>query len=348
MPNPVDVIVQRASAKYHVPEQVINAVIGRESGGRRDARSPKGAMSYMQLMPDTARALGVTDPYDAEQNIMAGTRYLAEQKQRFGSWDLAFAAYNAGPGAVQKYGGIPPYAETQAYVKALMPATRRFAVSTYNSPDTIVSAAAGRPPRQTAAAPPSDTTAVSPLLQSVYNANNELLGVPSIDLGAITPATQQRKATQPQGLPVPVVREFRGKQPKVVGKVLNLAREYLGTPYSWGGGGPSGPTKGIGRGANTVGFDCSGFIEFLYARQGIEVGGVTYEQWKRGRPVDIKALQAGDAVFFHAGAQGPEHVGLYLGQGKFMHSPKTGDVVKISKLTDSYYRQSFVGGRRYT
>jgi hypothetical protein len=91
-----------------------------ESGGNAKAVSPKGARGPMQLMPGTAAELGV-DPDDPYQNISGGVRYLAQQKEKYGRDDLALAAYNAGPGAVDKYGGVPPYAETQDYVKKLAP-----------------------------------------------------------------------------------------------------------------------------------------------------------------------------------------------------------------------------------
>lgn len=109
----------RAAARRHgVPEDLFLRLVRQESGWHSLAVSPKGAIGLAQLMPDTARHLGV-DPTDPQQNLEGGARYLKRQYDRFGSWPLALAAYNAGPEAVQRYGGIPPYAETQGYVKAI-------------------------------------------------------------------------------------------------------------------------------------------------------------------------------------------------------------------------------------
>jgi len=108
-----------AAQRYGVPPALALAVVQQESGGHQSAVSNKGASGLMQLMPATARELGV-DPADPLQNIDGGVRYLAQQLNRFGSVPLALAAYNAGPGAVQQYRGIPPYAETQNYVKRIM------------------------------------------------------------------------------------------------------------------------------------------------------------------------------------------------------------------------------------
>lgn len=105
-----------AETKYHLPAGTLAAVAQIESSCRVDAMSPKGAAGLMQIMPGTARALGV-DPMNPAQAIDGAARLLKDGLKAFGSLPLALAAYNAGAGAVRKYGGIPPYAETQAYVK---------------------------------------------------------------------------------------------------------------------------------------------------------------------------------------------------------------------------------------
>lgn len=106
---------QAGAGETGVPIRLLLAVGWQESGFRQSARSPAGAIGVMQLMPSTARSLGV-DPYDVEANIMGGSRYLAAQLEAFGDEKKATGAYNAGPGAVQRYDGIPPFRETQNYV----------------------------------------------------------------------------------------------------------------------------------------------------------------------------------------------------------------------------------------
>lgn len=109
----------RAAARRHgVPEDLFLRLVQQESGWNPSARSHKGATGLAQLMPATAARLGV-NPHDPMQNLEGGARYLRQMYNTFGSWRLALAAYNAGPAAVSKYGGIPPYRETTNYVRVI-------------------------------------------------------------------------------------------------------------------------------------------------------------------------------------------------------------------------------------
>lgn len=112
--------VARAAARRHgIPEDLFLRLVTQESGWNPQALSSAGAIGLAQLMPDTAVLMGV-DPQDSHANLDGGARYLAQQYRRFGNWRHALAAYNAGPEAVVAHDGIPPYAETQAYVVAIL------------------------------------------------------------------------------------------------------------------------------------------------------------------------------------------------------------------------------------
>jgi cell wall-associated NlpC family hydrolase len=117
--------------------------------------------------------------------------------------------------------------------------------------------------------------------------------------------------------------------PSRYGGVVGIAMQYLGIPYVWGGSTPSG-------------FDCSGFVMYVYAQMGVSLPHNAAMQYGHGVPVSYDQLEAGDLVFFN----GLGHVGIYIGGGQFIHSPHTGDVVKISSLSDSWYSATFYGARR--
>jgi soluble lytic murein transglycosylase-like protein len=112
-------MAEAAARKYGVPVNLFNRLVQQESAWNPRARSPVGAIGLAQLMPQTARGLGV-NPHDPKQNLDGGARYLKQQYRKFGTWRLALAAYNAGPGAVEKYAGVPPYRETRNYVKKIL------------------------------------------------------------------------------------------------------------------------------------------------------------------------------------------------------------------------------------
>ena len=116
--------------------------------------------------------------------------------------------------------------------------------------------------------------------------------------------------------------------PPTHGGVVGIAMHYLGTPYVWGGASPSG-------------FDCSGFVMYVYSQIGVSLPHSSYAQYGYGSPVSMGDLQPGDLVFF----DGLGHVGIYVGGGSFIHSPHTGDVVKVSSHS-AWYASTFVGGRR--
>lgn len=113
--------IAAAAAKHGIDPALLRGLIRQESGFDPSARSPAGALGLSQLMPGTAASLGVTDPLDPAQSIDGGARYLRQQLDRFGG-DVrkALAAYNAGPGAVERFGGVPPYPETQSYVQRIL------------------------------------------------------------------------------------------------------------------------------------------------------------------------------------------------------------------------------------
>jgi peptidoglycan DL-endopeptidase CwlO len=141
-----------------------------------------------------------------------------------------------------------------------------------------------------------------------------------VPVGSTTPVGIGVSAGTPEGSTV--------APPNVHGGVVGIAMRYLGVPYVWGGSTPRG-------------FDCSGFVAYVFAQIGVSLPHSSYAMYGMGTPVSMSQLQPGDLVFF----SGASHMGIYIGGGQFVHAPHTGDVVKISSLS-GYYASAFAGGRR--
>jgi cell wall-associated NlpC family hydrolase len=337
-----------------VPVPVFLGLVRAESGWNPRAGSPAGAQGLAQLMPATARGLGVRNVWDPAQNLRGGARYLRQQLDAFGG-DVrkALAAYNAGPGAVRRYGGIPPYAETRAYVPKVLQYAKDYRGA--GGPAT----ARPRRPRQASGLPktsspagPAATADPRAFQMAAIQAIEEtgtregvspttLLGLASArrDLSAQQEAARKQRRA---GAPAPAGRQAaldgltqagRPADPSAA-QVINAARGQLGVPYSWGGGTPSGPTRGFAQGANTIGFDCSSLVQYAWAKAGVKLPRTTYDQIKVGQAVNTKnrgAWRPGDLLFPSTG-----HVQMYVGNGKVIEAPRTGGRVQIVPARSSY------------
>lgn len=344
-------LADQAARKHGVDPRLFRALVTQESGWNPSAKSGAGAYGLTQVMP-----FHNADLSTPQSQLDFGAKYLSQQLKAFGGdSSKALAAYNAGPGAVQKYGGIPPYKETQNYVKTIMGNLGS------QTPGAGAAIAQANGVQQQAPANYRQTgfsaggTSIDPKVRArvkkMWAASQREVKagkLPSAkrfqqmlkELGGgirRAPAQSSGVVTQQLGQTLGGVQgAAAGRQGTAADGALMAAQEQLGVPYSWGGGTPSGPGKGFGRGANTVGFDCSSLVQYAWAKQGINLPRTTYEQIKAGQGVDASnrnGWQPGDLLFPHDG-----HVELYIGNGQMIHAPQTGGHVEIKPVRSSNYK----------
>ncbi|GAA4788369.1 NlpC/P60 family protein [Streptomyces ziwulingensis] len=294
-----------------VSAPLVAAQIEAESGWNPKAVSPARAEGLSQFIPGTWATWGVdaagkdgtpepdgvADPFTPGDAIMTQARYdcwLADKVREMGIGGdltrLMLASYNAGPGAVQQAGGVPPYPETQGYVTRII------------------------------------------TLMTKYS-------------GVGTSGTSGKSGTSGPGDSA----EPGAADGSFGNRVVANAKEWLGTPYSWGGGGPEGPSLGFAQGAGTVGFDCSSLVQnAVYHASGgrLLLPRVSQLQVRSGKAVARDDLRPGDVIGFQLNGS-YDHIGIYLGGRQFIHAPKTGDVVKISNLDEQYYASKPQTVRRF-
>jgi hypothetical protein len=234
--------VKAAAQRYRINPALFRALVQQESGGNQNARSKAGAIGETQLMPATARGLGV-DPYNQQQNLDGGAKYLRQQLDRFGG-DVrkALAAYNAGPGAVQKYNGVPPYAETQHYVATILANAGRAgaAPSTPSAPNVP-----GAPGTTTTVTPGVDNSLlrrqlVSQFLQAggVKSSNASIAFASGLQGAQDTPATRTTQTTPAARAPARAAAQPQGVLRP--GATLRTPRRDL-TPDPWEAECPTNP-----------------------------------------------------------------------------------------------------------
>jgi hypothetical protein len=241
---------RQIAVKFGVDPDVFVRLVGQESGGNARARSPKGALGLTQLMPTTAKSLGVRDPFNAAENLKGGAKYLRQQLDTFGGdYSKALAAYNAGPGAVQKYKGVPPFAETQNYVKSILGGRNPKAPPSGGSQSR--SGASG------ATATVQDNPQVALALQKLLSAPSDPAPQPA---SAPPPTANIAQTVLPQGYtPPPQPQVQPSPQSTAVDQLLQVAASIPPSQVkvSGGGGGsaPSSSTTAPSRKGGVANFD---------------------------------------------------------------------------------------------
>lgn len=306
--------IETEAPKYLQP--VLEATAMQESGGRLDAVGDNGSSygPYQMHRGGRLTSAGYT-PRQAMDPVLA-TRAAAKEFQTY--WDRGLRGGELAAAAQRPADQAGYAAKVNQYLQGITPTSAASGLSDVRS----------QSPRETL---PSKTETLGQSLAAAYMNRRKGQGLfeavkPAI-LGSVMSTVDETLGTDAVS-----PEEGEALNPAGADGVVGAAQSQLGTPYSWGGGTPSGPSEGFGRGAGTVGFDCSSLVQYAWAKAGVKLPRTTYDQIKVGRPVGSLAdAQPGDLLFPSTG-----HVQMYVGPGKVIEAPRTGGKVQIVAPRDSY------------
>lgn len=335
-------MTEAAARKYGVDPAILRSQFSAESGFNPKAKSPAGAIGISQVVPKWHPTADLSTP---ESQIDYGAKHMGELFRKYGNYEDALSVYNSG----KPWARGRNISETAAYVPKVLSGAKTVG-QIKAAPDGPVARVTGQASsnitkQMLASLGPAPSLAAS-LVQGIQGDSSDILGATTRYLGARRGRAKQEQEIKRLGKQIgketaglegtPAVPTPPGGQGIKPGQeVLSAAQAREGTPYSWGGGGPGGPSLGIGRGAQTNGFDCSGLTEYAWAKKGIAIGSTTYDQIKTGRGVaanDPSKWQVGDLLFPSTG-----HVQLFAGNGMVTEAPRTGGVVQTVPMRDAYY-----------
>lgn len=306
-------VAVQAATKAGIDPNVFVRQINQESGFNPNAQSGAGAVGIAQIVPKYHPGVNATDPV---ASLDWAANYMAGLVKQYGSYAPALSVYNSGNPTAYK---DPNFAKGQTfnYVKDILGGTS----PSPSLPQPIL----GQP---VAPQTPSNPLA-NPVVQQVLSSNDKLLGITAPTFPTATAPTRTTSGSTGQ-----LTYKIQGHATARTQQAIQDAEDYLGTPYVYGG-------------ESTKGFDCSGLLQYVWAKNGVSIPRTTYDQFQTGTPVAKTNLQPGDAVFFTGSDPKnglPGHVAMYIGGGKVIQAPHTGADVEVTNLSAI---PGYQGARRY-
>ena len=327
-------VADRYARQYGVDPALFRRLVTQESGWNPNAASGAGARGLTQVVPRWHPDADLSTP---ESQLNYGAKHFGSLLKKYGNPRDALAVYNSGK----------PWATSQAYGETRNYVTR--ILGGYKGAGQVTPATQTAQSGVDAWSPQGGTTTTLPGIDpasareiGAYMRQSEadvLAGRNPADIGPLAQRIiSRRRSVVDTALTAVGAAGFPGGEQQGVvdgaSDPVNAAKGVLGTPYSWGGGTPSGPSKGFGRGANTVGFDCSSLVQYAWAKAGVQLPRTTYQQIHVGRGVSTTNRAQwlpGDLMFPSTG-----HVQMYVGNGKVIEAPRTGGRVQIVPARSSY------------